>query len=99
MKNRIYRFLGAVQLLVLLGLTACNDNLLNVTPTDRVSDAAILSDPNLFEDYVLNRYLGTRLTEKEAEGTLPGFGRGFEYALWSSLTDAIREPSGENVTP
>lgn len=70
-----------------LGLTSCNDNFLNVTPTDRVSDAAILADANLFEDYIINRYMGTRLTDKEAEGTLPGFGRGFEYALWSSLTD------------
>lgn len=83
----LHTYLLTTALALALGLTACNDNLLNVTPTDRVSDAAILSDPNLFEDYVLNRYLGTRLTEKEAEGTLPGFGRGFEYALWSSLTD------------
>jgi starch-binding outer membrane protein, SusD/RagB family len=68
-------------------LTGCNENFLNVTPTDRVSDASILSDANLFEAYVTNRYMGARLTNKEAEGTLPGFGRGFEYAMWSSLTD------------
>src|SRR5699024_8395483 len=37
--------------------------------------------------YVINRYLGVRLTNKEGEGTPPGFGRGFEYAMWSSLTD------------
>ncbi|MGA0557575.1 RagB/SusD family nutrient uptake outer membrane protein [Larkinella sp. VNQ87] len=71
----------------LLLVSACQENLLDVVPTDRVSDASILSDSVLFEAYVTNRYLGTRLTEKEAEGTLPGFGRGFEYAMWSSVTD------------
>jgi hypothetical protein len=27
------------------------------------------------------------LQDKEAEGTPPGFGRGFEYSIWSSITD------------
>ncbi|MCF2494726.1 RagB/SusD family nutrient uptake outer membrane protein [Dyadobacter chenhuakuii] len=70
-----------------LVVVACQENFLDVVPTDRVSDASILSDSVLFEAYVINRYMGTRLTDKEAEGTLPGFGRGFEYAMWSSLTD------------
>lgn len=68
-------------------MVSCQENFLDVVPTDRVSDASILSDSVLFEAYVINRYMGTRLTDKEAEGTLPGFGRGFEYAMWSSLTD------------
>lgn len=68
-------------------MASCQENFLDVVPTDRVSDASILSDSVLFEAYVTNRYLGTRLIDKEAEGTLPGFGRGFEYAMWSSLTD------------
>lgn len=72
---------------VMLMTSACQENFLDVVPTDRVSDASITSDSILFEAYVINRYMGTRLTEKEAEGTLPGFGRGFEYAMWSSLTD------------
>lgn len=70
-----------------LVVVACQDNFLDVVPTDRVSDASILPDSVLFEAFVINRYMGTRLTDKEAEGTLPGFGRGFEYAMWSSLTD------------
>jgi hypothetical protein len=74
-------------LAAMLMVTACQENFLDVVPTDRVSDASILSDSVLFESYVINRYMGTRLTDKEAEGTLPGFGRGFEYAMWSSLTD------------
>ncbi|WP_149244128.1 RagB/SusD family nutrient uptake outer membrane protein [Dyadobacter sp. 32] len=68
-------------------MVSCQENFLDVVPTDRVSDASILSDSVLFEAYVTNRYMGSRLTDKEAEGTLPGFGRGFEYAMWSSLTD------------
>ncbi len=68
-------------------LAGCNQDFLDVIPTDRVSDAAILSDSVLFESFVTNRYMGVRLTDKEAEGTPPGFGRGFEYAMWSSLTD------------
>jgi len=67
--------------------TACDSDYLEVVPTDRVSDASILSDSVLFESYVINRYLGVRLTNKEGDGNQPGFGRGFEYALWSSLTD------------
>src|SRR5690606_1177280 len=67
--------------------TGCDENFLDINATDRVSDASIVSDSTLFEGFVINRYMGIRLTEKEGEGTPPGFGRGFEYALWSSLTD------------
>jgi hypothetical protein len=28
-----------------------------------------------------------QLHEKESEGTRPGFGRGFEYAIWAAITD------------
>lgn len=73
--------------MAILGITACKRDFLDVTPTDRVSDAAVINDSTLFESFVINRYLGARLTDKEAEGTLPGFGRGFEYAMWSTLTD------------
>ena len=67
--------------------SSCKKNFLDITPTDRLSDVSITSDSSLFEDYVINRYLGVRLQDKEGEGTPPGFGRGFEYAMWSSLTD------------
>lgn len=79
--------LPALAAAMMLSLSACDQNFLDVVPTDRVSDASILSDSVLFEAYVTNRYMGVRLTDKEAEGTLPGFGRGFEYAMWSSVTD------------
>jgi hypothetical protein len=79
--------IASMLLATALTFVGCKENFLDVVPTDRVSDAAILSDSVLFEAYTINRYMGTRLTDKEAEGTLPGFGRGFEYAMWSSLTD------------
>ncbi|MFT2008277.1 RagB/SusD family nutrient uptake outer membrane protein [Pontibacter sp. 13R65] len=67
--------------------TSCKENFLDVTPTDRLFDEAIVADSVLFEAFVINRYLGTRQIDKEGDGAPPGFGRGWEYALWSSLTD------------
>ena len=88
-KNKSMKTIKYCILFLLGGIVAvsCNKDFLDVTPTDRLSDAAILSDSVLFEAFVVNRYMGARLTNKEAEGTPPGFGRGFEYALWASLTD------------
>lgn len=68
-------------------ITGCNKNYLDLTPTDRVSNEAILGDSSLFEAYVVNRYMGIKIIDKEGEGTQPGFGRAFEYSMWSSNTD------------
>lgn len=68
-------------------VTGCNQDYLDITPTSIVSDAAILTDSTLFEAYVINRYMGVRLANKEGDSNQPGFGRGFEYGLWASLTD------------
>lgn len=68
-------------------LVGCKEDYLDIVPTDRVSDASILSDSTLFEAFVINRYLGVTLTNKEGSAYQPGFGRGFEYAMWGSLTD------------
>lgn len=73
--------------LLAIGFVSCKKNYLDIVPTDRVSDVAVLSDSLLFVDYVINRYMGVKLQDKEGEGTPPGFGRGFEYGMWSSLTD------------
>jgi len=78
----IYILAGSV-----LAFSSCKKNYLDIVPTDRVSTSAILADSSLFDDYVLNRYLGVKLQNKEAEGTPPGFGRGFEYSMWSAITD------------
>ncbi|WEA03200.1 RagB/SusD family nutrient uptake outer membrane protein [Mucilaginibacter sp. SJ] len=71
----------------MLGITACKKNLLDVTPTDRIASSAIASDTAVYEAYVTNRYIGAKLQDKEGDGSNPGFGRGFEYSMWSSLTD------------
>ncbi len=68
-------------------LTGCEKDFLEITPTDRLSNAAILGDSTLFEAFVTNRYIGVKLTNKEGDSNQPGFGRGFEYGMWSSLTD------------
>ncbi|WP_205509617.1 RagB/SusD family nutrient uptake outer membrane protein [Longitalea arenae] len=78
-------------------ITSCKKNFLDVQPTDRVSEDAILADSALFEDYVYARYVGIRLQDKEGDGTNPGFGRGFEYAMWSSLTDESMYNNDDNT--
>jgi len=70
-----------------LALTSCKKNFLEVEPTDRISTTSVESDTTIFEAYVLNRYIGSKLQDKEAEGSNPGFGRGFEYSMMSSYTD------------
>jgi len=68
-------------------MTSCKKDFLTLSPTDRVTSTSITTDTALFEAYVINRYLGATLQSKEGDGSPPGFGRGFEYALWSSVTD------------
>ncbi|GAA4317637.1 RagB/SusD family nutrient uptake outer membrane protein [Mucilaginibacter gynuensis] len=74
-------------LCAIASLTACKKDFLNVQPTDRIATSAIESDTSVFEAFVTNRYIGARLQDKEADGSNPGFGRGFEYSMMSSFTD------------
>jgi hypothetical protein len=85
MKNKLI-----INLLFVTGISAmvsCKKDFLEINPTDRVAETALLGDSSLFEDFVTKRYIGIRLQDKEGDGTNPGFGRGFEYGMWSSLTD------------
>lgn len=66
---------------------ACKGDFLDIQPTDKIAQEVVLTDSVVFEAYVVNRYIGARLQDKEGDGTDPGFGRGFEYSLWSSVTD------------
>ena len=84
MKKYLINFIG---LSFVLLAASCKKDFLTIDPTDRVSETAVLNDSSLFEDFVVARYIGTKLQDKEGDGTNPGFGRGFEYAMWSSLTD------------
>lgn len=65
-------------------LTACDDAFLDTKPTDIISDQAIFADSALADAYVVGRYVGVQLS---TEGDKPGFGRGFEDAWMSSVTD------------
>ncbi|MBE9582990.1 RagB/SusD family nutrient uptake outer membrane protein [Mucilaginibacter sp. JRF] len=67
--------------------TACKKDFLDIQPTDRIATSSIESDTAVFEAYVTNRYIGAKLQDKEADGSNPGFGRGFEYSMMSSYTD------------
>jgi starch-binding outer membrane protein, SusD/RagB family len=75
--------------IIVLGFifTSCKKDFLTLTPTTTISDVSILNDSSLFEDYVINRYMGIKTIDKEGEGSLPGFGRAFEYSMWCSNTD------------
>jgi len=95
MKSKIIVKIGIGILLIILA--ACKKDFLNTTATDRISDQSLTSDSSLFEDFVINRYLGVRLANKEAEGTPPGFGRGFEYGMWCSLTDEAIYNNDDNT--
>ncbi|MEL7834777.1 RagB/SusD family nutrient uptake outer membrane protein [Fodinibius sp. Rm-B-1B1-1] len=87
-KNRYTYIYSTILLLVLLITSSCDQDLLNVQPTDRLADNAIWQDSSLVEAFVINTYIGPRLTNKEGvESSGAGFGRTWEYALWSSLTD------------
>lgn len=68
-------------------LFGCDRNFLEVNPTDKLAENIVFSDSVVFDAYVVNRYIGARLQDKEGDGTDPGFGRGFEYSMWSSVTD------------
>lgn len=81
----------------ILFTASCKKDFLDIAPTDRLSEGALLADSSMFEDFVINRYLGARLQEKEGDGSNPGFGRGFEYAMWSSLTDESIYTSDDNT--
>src|SRR5688500_16043468 len=86
MKTSIFRHI-VYSAVIATAITSCKKDFLTVTPTDIVTESSIVTDSLLFENYVVARYVGIRLQDKEGDGTNPGFGRGFEYAMWSSLTD------------
>lgn len=74
-----------VLLIIFTVITAsCQKDFLDTKATDLVSDQAIWSDSVLADAYVVGRYIGVGLS---TEGGKPGFGRGFEDAWMSSVSD------------
>ena len=70
-----------------MSIVGCKKDFLNVEPTDRIATTTVETDTAVLEAFITNRYIGTRLQDKEADGSAPAFGRGFEYSMWSSYTD------------
>ncbi len=56
-----------------LSLAACNDDLLDISPSDRISDNVVWTDPNLIKAYLTNVYNG-----------LP---HGYKIHMQSKMTD------------
>jgi hypothetical protein len=79
-----YTFLAFSSVLIL----ACDRDYLNVKPTS-LTDEAIWIDQGLTESYIINLYTGIRMTDKEAskDERYIGFGRGFHWAMYASVTD------------
>ncbi|WP_316780666.1 RagB/SusD family nutrient uptake outer membrane protein [Pedobacter antarcticus] len=81
----------------LLTLGSCKKDFLETTATDRIPTNTLETDSAVFEAFVTNGYIGTRLQDKEADGTNPGFGRGFEYSMASSFTDESLYNNDDNT--
>ncbi|MDO9375301.1 MAG: RagB/SusD family nutrient uptake outer membrane protein [Ferruginibacter sp.] len=84
-------------LVLMVSAASCKKDFLEIEATDRLSEQALIADSSLFESFVTNRYIGIRLQDKEGDGTNPGFGRGFEYALWATLTDEAIYNNDDNT--
>lgn len=92
MKLYSFRTIVLIGTLALAG--SCKKDFLDINPTDRLSESALLSDSTLFASFVQNRYLGVRLQDKE---DIPGFGRGFTWAMWASLSDEAIYNNDDNT--
>ncbi|MFX1704305.1 RagB/SusD family nutrient uptake outer membrane protein [Chitinophaga sp. CC14] len=68
----------------LAALGACKKDFLDTAPTSIITDAAVWGDSSLAEAYVTGRYIGVGGSN---DGGKPGFGRAFEDAWMSSVTD------------
>ncbi len=70
--------------------SACDEDFLEVD-SPNLTDQAVWADPVLAEAYVIGLYTSIRVADKEpghnGNDTPAGFGRGFHWALWSSVSD------------
>jgi hypothetical protein len=96
MKNN-YKSAVLIVFSTLLALSACKKDFLETTATDRIPTNTLTSDTAVFEAFVTNEYIATRLQDKEADGSSPGFGRGFEYSMMGSMTDEAVYNNDDNT--
>jgi hypothetical protein len=83
MKYSIY-----ILLVIACGFASCDKDFLDVSPTT-ITDDAVWTDAALTEAFILNLYTGIRMTDKEPndDDHNIGFGRGYHWAIWASITD------------
>ena len=71
-------------------LSACEDDFLEVD-SPNLTDQAVWADAALAEAFVVGLYTSIRISDKEpghnGDDTPAGFGRGFHWAFWSSVSD------------
>ena len=71
-------------------LSACEDDFLEVE-SPNLTDQAVWADAALAEAFVVGLYTSIRISDKEpghnGDDTPAGFGRGFHWAFWSSVSD------------
>lgn len=75
MKNK------SIYLALIMALAACDSDVLDQTPQDQYSDAAVWTDVNLADGYLMDNY----------NLSLPG---GFNYISYASLTDESHDTHG-----
>lgn len=74
----------------LILFSACDDQFLEVD-SPNLTDQAVWADPVLAQAFITGLYTSIRIADKEpghnGGDTPAGFGRGFHWALWSSVSD------------
>ncbi|MGE5944465.1 MAG: RagB/SusD family nutrient uptake outer membrane protein [Flavobacteriales bacterium] len=87
MKNRKIFILCAI---TLLSVFSCEKDFLDVE-SPNLTDQAVWADPNLADAFIRGLYTSVRLADKEpghnGGDTPAGFGRGFHWAMWNSVSD------------
>ena len=87
MRNIVFIF---ILTFTALALNSCEDDFLDVN-SPNLTDQAIWADPVLTEAFVVGLYTSIRVADKDPghndNDTPAGFGRGFHWAFWSSVSD------------
>lgn len=69
---------------------SCENDFLE-TASPNLTDEEVFSDPALTDAFIRGLYTGVRIADKEpghnGNNTPPGFGRGFHWAMWNSVSD------------
>jgi hypothetical protein len=84
------KILFVLMIITSMVFTSCDDDFLEVD-SPNLTDQAVWSDPVLTEAFILGLYTSIRIADKEpghnGTDTPAGFGRGFHWAMWCSVSD------------